>query len=367
MPQKILILGAGCSGIAVAISLSLKGFEVCLVERGSIKRTDLKIGESLPPDAQQVLSELGVWEDFQNAGHLKYYGNKSLWGSPEASYTDFIHHPVGHGWHIDRSVFETMLLEKAKNLGVEILENSSLSAAAFDGSHWDLKLQNEGKEILKNGYAFLIDASGRNSWLARKLGIERLYENQQLALVTFLKTNAPFEDTTSLIETTPEGWWYSTKIPGERIATAFLCKPEKSKRELWGKPEEWWTLVNKAPHTADRINGVKAQLLEPPRFVPADSSILEEVYGEGWVAVGDAAMTYDPISSHGILMAMVSARDASKAIQQYLKGHEDALENYQALLWAAFQHYTQQRTQFYKSERRYKDAAYWQNEPKPVY
>ena len=54
-------------------------------------------------------------------------------------------------------------------------------------------------------------------------------------------------------------------------------------------------------------------LIGQPKWVVADSGILEAVYGEAWLAVGDAAMTYDPIAAHGLTMSMVSARDAATA------------------------------------------------------
>ena len=361
MFSKILIIGAGPAGAAAAIFLAEAGYEITLIERESKWRSAYKIGESLPPNTEKLIKQLGLWETFQAGPHLKYYSNKSIWGSDEVAFTDFIQQPPGYGWHIDRRAFEDMLIGKAEKSGVELLFETILTESKHDGVGWEIKLQNKGQEMLKSGYSFIIDASGRNSWFARRQGIDRLYESRQLALIAFLKSNNSLEDTASLIETTAAGWWYSAKIPDNRIAMSFLCKPDQSKRNLWTKEGAWWALLEQAPHTFQRIKKADAKLLEPPHFVSADSGILESVYGKGWVAVGDAAMTYDPIASHGILMAMVSARDASKAIQQHLSGQEDALGNYQALLWAAFQHYTQQRKQFYEAEKRFGDSAYWNN------
>lgn len=366
MPKKILIIGAGPAGLCGAIFLSKKGYEITLIDRASKKDASLKVGESLPPDAKQLLENLELWDAFEQAGHLRCYGNQSIWGSSTISYTDFIHHPIGYGWHIDRNQFEEMLFEKAIQSGAQILERTKVTQLDFQAAEWAVHLKTEDGQSLEQYYDFLVDASGRNSWLARQLGHERLYEDQQLALVTFLKIEKEFEDSSSLIETTPYGWWYSTKIPKGRIATAFLCKPDVLQRVQWLQPSHWWDLLKKGIHTAKRIADSQATILEAPRFVNADSSILETPFGKAWIAIGDAAMSYDPIASHGLLMSMVSARDSAEAIEQYFTGAPEALENYSAVLWQAFQHYVQQRQQFYQAESRFSGSAYWDGSSLPV-
>jgi flavin-dependent dehydrogenase len=86
----------------------------------------------------------------------------------------------------------------------------------------------------------------------------------------------------------------------------------------------------------------------PATFVAADSGILSQTCGPGWIAVGDAAMAYDPIASHGILMAMVSARDAAKAILGAYQGRPNAFEGYDAVMSGAFYAYVKERQKFYR-------------------
>jgi len=326
MSKRILVIGAGPSGLCTATFLHQKGYEVTVIERKVKKEMPLKIGESLPPDAKQFLEQLDIWEQFQEDGHLKYYSNKSIWGQDQIHYTDFIHHPIGHGWHLDRNRFEEMLFTKVKDLDIPVVENTSALDVHFEDGHWEVILKTNKQKAVTSNYDFLVDASGRNSWLGRKLGHERLYEDQQLALISFLKCHKDMDDTSSLIETATDGWWYSTKIPGDRIAMAFLCKPDTSKRETWIQEDNWWALLKKSPHTAKRILDCEGVLLEAPRFVSA---------------------------------AMVSARDAGNAIEQYFQDSPEAMESYAAVLAVAFQHYTQQRIQFYQSEQRFENSTYW--------
>lgn len=321
--------------------------------------TTHKIGESLPPKVKSLLQDLEVWEEFQKGGHLKCFGNKSIWSSDIPTHTDFIQQPPGYGWHIDRYAFEYMLLQKAQSFGTQLEGEIRLQAADWKQDHWGVGWLDKSGDLQEHKFDFIIDASGRNSWLARRQGVDRLYEASQLALVTFLSAQTPIPETSSLIETVAHGWWYSANIPGNKVATAFLCQPTPAQRSQWLTETGWWQLAQAAPHTCHRLLQGNCHWLTPPKFVAADSGILEQTYGPGWVAVGDAAMTYDPIASHGIMMALVGARDASQAIIEFMKGKETAFAEYDQMMRAAYSHYRRERMQHYRSVERFEEGGYW--------
>lgn len=363
--QEILIIGAGSAGLVAAILLTKAGLTVTIIDHQKIIQREgfarLKTGESLPPAAYMLLQKLDLWEGFEKGSHLKSYNNKSLWGSDKLTYTDFIHHPPGYGWHLDRVKFEEMLLRKATLLGVDLLELTTLHTVELKEKKWHVKWKTNTNQFIAKKYDFLVDASGRNSWLARRLGVQRQYDNRQLALVAFMATNEAFTDRAGLVETTPNGWWYSAKIPKNRMALTFLCQPNKKDREFWLQNEGWDQLLEQAPYTKKRVLQGGGQLLTAPKFVDASDSILAQVHGKQWIAIGDAALTYDPIASHGIMLAMVSARDATEVILQYFQGDSNGLAAYQQLMQTSFQYYRQQRQLFYNQEQRFSNSEYWKN------
>jgi len=352
MPATVLVVGGGPAGASAAIFLASRGLDVVVVDRaarptpGSGRR--MKIGESLPPDAGSLIDQLGVRERFEAGTHLPCYGNKSYWGGDEARHHDFVSHPRGdHGWHIDRVEFEHMLVERAIEVGVAFHGGTTVTGACRSGDRWDVALACVDGRSIEARYDFVVDATGRAAWFARRQGVDRLVEDDPLALVAFLGTAEVVEDTTTLVESTDAGWWYSAAIPGQRMATAFFCKPDEHERAAWLQEDGWWALLSRAPHTERRIADGRGGILAPPRFVSAQSAILERLHGDGWLAVGDAAMTYDPIASHGLMLAMVGARDAARAIHRALAGEGHALAAYDALMWAAFQQYGRQRLRLY--------------------
>ena len=355
MAKRILVIGLGPAGAASAIFLAGAGHAVTALDKSSGR--GLRIGESLPPDAAKVLRDLGIWEAFQSGPHLPCFGNQSAWGSLDLHYNDFITHLNGQGWHLDRAAFEGMLVEEAKRRGAEVQWGRKLKGAVWEEGKWKVGIEGEGERE----FDFVVDATGRNAWFARRQGVDRLYEDQQLALVAFLGYGKAANYTASLIEAVEWGWWYSAPVPGGRMATAFMCAPTKEQRVEWLEEGAWWGLANSAPHTFARLRETESTWLARPHFVSADSGILERICGEGWLAVGDAAMAYDPIASHGIQMSLVAAREAASAITAHFSGTSEALPAYQQRMFQSYQHYTEERRKFYRSETRFPHSPYWQD------
>src|SRR5215218_9983242 len=127
--HDVVILGGGPAGTAAAISLRCHApaLSVALVEQSGYDAP--RVGETLPPTVQGVLEQLGVWETFVGEGHVAAYGTRSAWGSDELFDNEFIYHPAGRGWHLDRKRFDRMLAREAEGRGV-----TTYSGYKFTGS-----------------------------------------------------------------------------------------------------------------------------------------------------------------------------------------------------------------------------------------
>jgi len=110
----VLVVGAGPAGATVALNLAPLR-QVALVDRRA--RPGPRIGESLPPAARRLLTDMGLWESFTAEGHSHCYANRAAWGSAQPVETDFLRDPDGHGWDIDRARFEVWLRAVAVDRG----------------------------------------------------------------------------------------------------------------------------------------------------------------------------------------------------------------------------------------------------------
>ncbi|MDB5295487.1 MAG: Dehydrogenase flavoprotein LodB [Phycisphaerales bacterium] len=97
-----------------------------------------------------------------------------------------------------------------------------------------------------------------------------------------------------------------------------------------------------------------------PTILAAGSSYLTSFYGDGWVAAGDAAASFDPLSSQGLVTAMATGRAAATAILNHEAGDGDAMAWYAAALEGEIRRYMRQRTAYYGMECRWPDAPFWQ-------
>ena len=129
------------------------------------------------------------------------------------------------------------------------------------------------------------------------------------------------------------------------------------KRRGLNSTDAWLGLLEQTSHTGARVR--HATPLGAPSAHAAHTHRLERVTGDGWLAVGDAATTFDPLSSQGILKSLRSGVLASFAVADYFKGTASGLEKYEALTTREFKDYLAARADFYGRERRWEDSPFW--------
>jgi flavin-dependent dehydrogenase len=345
----VLVVGAGPAGAATAIALASAGRSVALVSRPA--RARASFGETLSGAARDPLRRLGVYRRFLDDGHSPCPANRWSWGDGALAVHDFVRDARGHAWHLDRERFERSLLDRGTELGVLRYEGSIDLSRCQNG--WRAMVSGaDGHHSIAARHA--VDATGRSAAVARLSGAKRLKEDEQVVLTAVCESAAP-SDGTNLVESVEDGWWYSATLPGGRIAACFFTD-----RDLHGRPApaqgHWQSLLDRTRYTRPRIGTC---LATAPQWRSAGSGRLDRFGGEGWLAVGDAAMTLDPLSSHGLTVALLSALDAASAIGAHLDGDAAALPQYTTRLEAAFAAYAARRRAIYRAEARWHDAPYW--------
>jgi flavin-dependent dehydrogenase len=263
--------------------------------------------------------------------------------------------PYGSGWHIDRRRFERMLLAAAEARGVVTFRGRQLEAVSGDGHGWTLRIP----EPLTS--RFVADASGRASAFARLCGAERRSIDQLVGATMFLQPSAtPRRDphgAFTLIEGAGEGWWYSAPLPDGRLVVACMTDADVAARLGLRETAGWLALACAAPQTGRRIASRRAE--GAPRLASANTSRLSSVVGVSWLAVGDAAVSFDPLSSQGIVTALECGIDAAAAIARHLSGDCEALAGYARQITDRYRRYLVERAQYYGAERRWPTSPFW--------
>jgi flavin-dependent dehydrogenase len=335
-----------------ALVLARRGLRVVVLE--SRAAPERKVGECLPPTLTRLLRDLGLEDLLQRGDHLRSLGNRSVWGSAVPGERPFLAGTRGDGWHVDRLAFEKGLAERAREAGVDWRWGSRFVRCAAEDGGWRLEIESSsGRETLRAD--FIADATGRPARLARRLGAHRLRYDRLVGAASLLRSPAPATDTYTLVEAVPSGWWYSALLADGRLAVAFMTDGDLLDRGA----ASWWSALEETGETRARVERHGYEMDGHPRLLPAETSRLDTISGEGWLALGDAAAAYDPLSSHGIGSAMGSGFYAAQAIADTLAGHEEAPLAYLDLMQRAYGACLDLQRHHYGEERRWPDSPFW--------
>ena len=371
--RTIAILGGGPAGSATALSLlqALKASNSPLADSTNIhlyhspRKESLRVGETIPPAATTVLRRLGVSDIIENnSAHIECPGSISVWGSEQPGHNDFFFDLAGHGYHLNRTTFDSQLLDKAKQAGVIFHQGERLSGVRKHRGKRLLNFSNDRNESHQLEADFVVDATGRGAAFLRRLKVYRNTFDEVIFLCAFI--DVPKDSDISahtFVESVPQGWWYAARLPGDKMIITFCCDKQSMESEGCDNPTQWLSLLKQTKWVSKNI---PYSLFHAPASTlevitqHAPSSLMSAVSGQDWIAVGDAAGSCDPITSAGITKALMQGEQAGIAIAKHLsQQNSNALQCYQQQVVADFKQYVSVRGTLYGSEPRFADSPFW--------
>ncbi len=335
MMYDVTVIGSGPAGSITALTLAQLGRKVLLVDRAP-QSPFRKIGESLPGGARAIFRQLGILAIVDNGPHQLSYGNEIVWGSDRITSTDFISDPNGPGWHLDRQAFD------------EDLKRAAIKA----GATWKIA---EASEMAFTTSPWVVDATGRNSYIARSRGAVRTADDDLMAAYVWTNPKENDKDTRTLVEATSQGWWYTSLLPAGKRIVAFHTDA-KSLAPLLRSRSAWESSLEETLHVKQKVE--RSEPLSP-QSIQAWGGRLDEFTGDGWLAVGDAALSFDPLSSQGIFNALYTGMKAGEALHSALSGNSKSILEYRDRLESIRSSYLENRRQIYKSESRFSTSVFW--------
>ena len=94
-------------------------------------------------------------------------------------------------------------------------------------------------------------------------------------------------------------------------------------------------------------------------YTAANSAMTRPAVGCAWLSVGDAALSFDPLSSQGIFNALYTGLAASESAYRFLQGEISNFAEYQGQLEAIRGAYERHLHECYRSEQRWSEEGFW--------
>ncbi len=367
LEPDVFIIGGGPAGSVTAALLRKynPGLRVLLAEGASFPR--YHIGESLVLEVNRVLADAGVLPEIEKAGFLRKGGATYVWGSDRKPWSFYFRESTAmrepfagmedYTFHVERARFDEILLDHAREAGVEVLQPARVTAVHCEGERpvrFEVALASGesggGAESIEVTPRFTVDASGRSGILSRRLG-RRVFDPVLRNVATFgYWSGAKLERQYSLdwdlatiaIVSLPTGWlWYIPMSPG--VVSVGVVTPADDARELSrdALEEHYRRAVQSAPEPARWLAG--AELVDHPGaprkvMVESDFNYLNDrLSGPGWAAVGDAAGFLDPLFTFGVFLSVTGAQLLAYALGTSLDARSPGAT--QERLLAAYEHH----------------------------
>ncbi len=332
----VVVIGGGPAGSSAATHLAQAGIDVVLLEKTRFPRN--QVGESLIPHIWKFTDLTGVSDKIKKEGFLAKAGGITVWDDNirQILFSDFGYGRPG--LHVERDVFDHLLLQHAEENGAHVFQQVAVKNIDFGNpaqpelNYLDKRGQSNVPGAIRCQY--VIDASGHSALLAGQFNARRTISSE----MNFLSLWGYYEGSryigvdrksypeSALTEMKPVtfvmsvdgGWLWHIVLRGKTSVGLVLPADrsrgmDKRQREVYFK------------QTCQRLPYL-SQLLESAQFIegslqyrPDYSYYSENICGENYYCIGDAAAFVDPIFSHGVQNALYNAAVASLAIKASLK------------------------------------------------
>lgn len=305
-----IIAGAGPAGSSAAIHLARRGLRVLLVEQKKFPRPKL-CGEFISPECRQHFEKLGVADAMSGAGpstisETVFYSAR---GHHVSIPSRWFGGPAALG--LSRAVMDDVLLRRAQECGVSVIEGASISEPLITQSTvTGVKLKFNGSDQEYRA-PVTIDATGRARILTRKL-TQRRSKPKLIAFKVHLR-NTRVAPGVCEIYFYPDGYGGLSTIERDVSNLCFIISAEQVK--LYHSDPE--TVMRETVMKNERAAYTLKQATTESEWLSASW----ESFGrqrpspaQGLLTIGDSAAFIDPFTGSGMLMAFESGELASDVI-----------------------------------------------------
>jgi flavin-dependent dehydrogenase len=347
---QVAVIGGGPAGLATAVALARHDVGTTVIERTNYDT--IRVGEHLPPSVKPLFTSLGMSSILDNGQHLPCPGVRSAWGGNEIIERDYLFHPNGEGMNLSRPGFDRAFAAHAHAIGVVVAIGSRVVRICRPTNAWEISYLQD-HQLRQIAADFIVDATGRSASIGKRMGSRLLIYDSLIGIIG--QATPATEERSIWIEASEIGWWYSAALRPHKLMLVFMTDSDLFDSSILGRYAGWNKYL-RSSMTCERVHRQQSHELH---VRSARTQRLDVINGDAWLAVGDAAMSFDPLSSEGISKGVEWGRKAARAITATLKGDRLAARLYADETERAFATYLRQHKRYYAAEARWRGAPFW--------
>lgn len=333
----VLIIGAGPAGTSAATILAEHGHSVLVLEREKFPR--YHIGESLIPFCYGPLERLGMIPRLRKSAFVKKYSVCFVQPDGRASqpfyfFNRYDKDTIAQSWQVLRSEFDQMMVERAREQGAEVREETTVKGLLRDetGRVLGVTATDRLGRPLEFRARLTIDATGKEAMTSNQLGwrLKDPYLNK-IAIWTYYEGSTRgtgIDEGQTTVAFVPEkGWFWHIPQHNDRVSVGVVAEGKyltrggvKDPRAMFEREigENAWIKERLATGRCTGEFWVTSEYSRHSRHCAAPGLLL----------VGDAFAFLDPVFSSGVMLALKSGVVAGDAVHQGLVANDLSPERF---------------------------------------
>lgn len=328
----VVVIGGGPAGASSAALLAQRGHRVLLLEREKFPR--YHIGESLLTGCLPVIDQLGLTQRLDEAGFVKKYGSTLFWGKTkepwdfrfsDARTHDFRFNDASkydYAYQVRRAEFDALLLDRARECGVTVVEEAVVQEVQFAGNHvTGLSYRTGAGDVVQVAGRMVLDASGQSRTIARQLDLVEWHDDLRNVATWGYFKGCDYLDGRKAGDTVTEnrrdGWLWFIPVQDDTVSVGYVTPVDK----LAADPRSLDAIFDAERRGSSGVGVLTRDAVQigKSRTIRDWSYCSTTFHGPGWALVGDAAAFVDPLLSTGVTLAMRAASWVAESVDEALR------------------------------------------------
>jgi len=320
----VVVIGGGPAGTTLATLVQRKGFSCLILERATFPR--YHIGESLIPHTYGTLNRLGLLPKLrassfpvkQSVRFVSSDGKRSI----PFYFSETIEGERARTWQVERSEFDQICLDNARQSGVEVRTATSVEAIRFEeGRAVGVRAKTARADSCEIDSRVVVDASGQATVIGSQLGLRGpVYGLEKGSLWSYYKGGkrpAGIDTGETTIFTLPRGgWFWYIPLPNDIASVGIVDDSQHLFARETNREQTFLREIEACRPLWERL--IEAERVGPIRGSRRLAYVNRQTCGDGWLMLGDARAFLDPIYSSGLYLALASAELAADCVSEAL-------------------------------------------------